>query len=126
MPRIIFHYDALSAAGVAFGWFGSDDPLSLKAQALRQLIRYGHPVDIEARFTRGHDGDPGQEGADVLAKQAAVNVFQTDRFWIAVCDEAVIKSVWMQWFWMLTRAAPFGRQDVCVCHIPRWRRMHRW
>ena len=102
-PRVVCHYDSTSAAGSALGWCQARDLCAMKARGLPHLLKQGRGIEIEAEHTYGHQGDPGNEAADALAKFAAVHPSAKDSFWHGFCKETTLPSLYVQWFWMLAR-----------------------
>ena len=101
-PRVVCHYDSTSAAGSALGWCQARDPLTMKARGLHHLLKHGHGIEIEASHVYGHQGDPGNEAADIMAKCAATHSM-AQPFWQGFCSEDTLPSLFVQWFWMLAR-----------------------
>lgn len=101
-PRVVCHYDSTSAAGSALGWCQARDSLTMKARGMHHLLKQGHGIEIEAAHIYGHQGDPGNEAADTLAKFAAVHSM-AQPFWQGFCSEDTLPSLYVQWFWILAR-----------------------
>ena len=122
-----FNFDATSAGFVAAGyWKSTLDPCwRTTMRSLAQLLTIRHGIDHLAwNYVQAHVGHPWNEGADALAKYAALHNQGSDEShcwenWLTNED----KQTALQWLWyleMMVAADPrtpmlYNEQMVCVC-----------
>ena len=119
VPAVIF-YDSQSAAQVAHGATAgaSSVPLQASLASLACYVRCGQHA-LALRYTPSHSGNPGNELADGLAKQALQIEEHADVFSRSLSADVLQNSY--KWLW-LKRVAPtmpqWPRLDDDGCTLP--------
>ena len=122
-----FNFDATSAGYVAAGYWSSTLPPSWRTtmRSLAQLIATRHGFDsIAWNYVKAHDGHPWNEGADALAKYAALHNQGSDEshFWEQWMHNES-KQVALQWLWYVELMViadprvPLLRNEQMICPL---------
>ena len=102
-PKVVYHFDSQSAGHAAVGSAkGNRAPIyHAFTRAMAQLMYEKFQIEVEGCFVRAHQGQPGNEAADVVANLYTTHQTNDVGFWkIAFMENAVNK---MAWFWFLSR-----------------------
>ena len=101
IPTVWLHYDNHAATMVALGKFrgNRDNPSYVVARSLYQILQKGYEVDLLEIHEKSHQGNPGNEGADVLAKKFLGPRGSKDDFWHYLLSENTTLNI--QWIWTL-------------------------
>jgi len=122
-----FNFDATSAGYVAAGYWNSTLPSSWRTtmRSLAQLIATRHGFDSVAwNYVKAHVGNPWNEGADALAKYAALHNQGSDEshFWEQWMHNES-GQVALQWLWYVELMViadprvPLLRHEQMVCFV---------
>ena len=100
IPTVWLHYDNQAATMVALGKFrgNRDNPSYVVARSLYQLLQKGYGVELWEMHEKSHQGNPGNEGADVLAK-SSLGPKKGNDFWHYLLSENTTLNI--QWIWAL-------------------------
>ena len=119
LPSVTFMFDCTAAGYLAEGtWKGDDlDPLFVTIRALHHAVQTALGVEIDMEHIKGHSNDPGNEAADVLAKEAANEAKRGEAFWSFLTDPNLV--IFVQWLWLTYREDFAQYLHDGFWHIPK-------
>ena len=106
LPELWLIFDSQSAAYTVDGRWRHDvnDPIFGAARAFQYVIKTQFDVEFKMYHQRSHQGEAGNEAADVLAAQA-LKLPQDSHFWLQFFEKETVEI--LNWIWILFRP------DIC-------------
>ena len=120
MPAVVFAFDATSAGYKVFGRWGGDkypeETNNLRSVWMMTTMRY--QFAWHTQHQNAHVGDPGNEGADTLAKGAAMGQFRRRSTSTWATYLTTTNEMAVHWLWSLWKSEWKGFWQGRLLHLP--------
>ena len=118
LPDLWLVFDSQSAAFSVDGRWRHDveDPIFGAARAFQYAIRTQFGLEFEMYHQRSHQGEAGNEAADVLASHA-LNLPNESHFWRQFFEKGTVEI--LNWLWIMYRPDIYQNIQKGFWHLPK-------